>query len=71
VEPVVEAEVVDRFRSSLKSMSTVELRELVDSPTSQRSGRLMASLIKEHKRLLSHKINKIRNMPGPINNLVI
>jgi hypothetical protein len=58
---VVEPEVVDRFRSSLKSMSSHELRELVDSPTSVRSGHLMASLIKEHKRVLSDKINKIRN----------
>jgi hypothetical protein len=56
----VEREVVERFRSSLKSMSSWELKELVDSPTSQRSGRLIADLIRDHRKVLSEKINKIR-----------
>lgn len=59
-EPAEPEEVVSRFRSSLKSMSIWELRELVDAPTSQRSGRLMASLIRQHRKVLLEKINKIR-----------
>ena len=61
ISTAVEPEVVARFRSSLTSMSSAELRELVDRPTSQRSGTLIATLIRQHKKVLSDKINKIRD----------
>jgi len=51
---------IEKFKQALLKMNKRELSELVNSPTSNKSKLLMTSLVRDHRRIISQRLNHVR-----------
>lgn len=51
---------IEKFKQALLKMNKRELSELVNSPTSNKSKLLMTGLVRDHRRIISQRLNHVR-----------